>query len=147
MLQDTLKIAGNQITLSNIRVHQRIAPGVAKVHGNRQELQQVLLNLIINAVQAMPSGGDLTIAVDQEKDNRINITIQDTGIGISEKHLPHIFDPFFTTKDVGQGTGLGLSVSYGIINKHGGRITVDSCEGKGCKFNVIIPTVTDSSNE
>ena len=147
LLQDTLKIAGNQITLSNIRVHQRIAPGVAKVHGNRQELQQVLLNLIINAVQAMPSGGDLTIAVDQEKDNRINITIQDTGIGISEKHLPHIFDPFFTTKDVGQGTGLGLSVSYGIINKHGGRITVDSCEGKGCKFNVIIPTVTDSSNE
>ncbi len=147
LLQDTLKIAGNQIVLSKIRVHQHIAPALAKVRGNRQELQQVVLNLIINSVQAMPAGGDLTLSAEQDKDNRINITVQDTGVGIPEEHLPHIFDPFFTTKDIGQGTGLGLSVSYGIIKKHGGRITVDSCKGKGCKFNVIIPTTPDRSNE
>jgi signal transduction histidine kinase len=95
----------------------------------------------------MPTGGDLTIQVDQDKDKWINITIQDTGVGIAEEHLPHIFDPFFTTKEVGQGTGLGLSVSYGIINKHGGRITVDSHKGKGCKFTVIIPTTPKMTDE
>jgi two-component system, NtrC family, sensor kinase len=147
LLQDTLKIAGNQIALNKISVRQHIATGLAKVRGSRQELQQVLLNLIINAVQAMPSGGDLTIRVDQDKDSWVHITVQDTGVGIAEEHLPHIFDPFFTTKEVGQGTGLGLSVSYGIIKKHGGRITVDSLKGKGCKFTVIIPTIPKMIDE
>jgi two-component system NtrC family sensor kinase len=147
LLQDTLKIAGNQIALNKISLHQYIAPKLAKVRGNRQELQQVLLNLIINAVQAMPSGGDLTIKADQDGDKWINITVQDTGVGISEEHLPHIFDPFFTTKEVGQGTGLGLAVSYGIINKHGGRITVDSRQGQGCQFTVVIPTTSEMINE
>ena len=76
----------------------------------------------------------------QDKNNRMIITVQDTGVGISEEHLPHIFDPFFTTKEVGRGTGLGLSVSHGIIKKHGGRITVDSSPGKGSTFTVVIPT-------
>jgi two-component system NtrC family sensor kinase len=143
LLQDTFKIAGNHIALNKIDLHRHIEPGLPKVRGNRQELQQVLLNLIINSVQAMPAGGDLTVTADQDQDKWINITVQDTGVGISEKHLPHIFDPFFTTKEVGQGTGLGLSVSYGIINKHGGRITVDSSEGKGCKFTILIPTTPD----
>jgi signal transduction histidine kinase len=147
LLQDTFKIAGNQIALNKISIHQHIEPGLAKVRGNRQELQQVLLNLIINAVQAMPTGGDLTIKADQDQDKWINIIVQDTGEGISEEHLPHIFDPFFTTKEVGQGTGLGLSVSYGIIKKHGGRITVDSSKGKGCKFTVVIPTIPETINE
>ncbi len=147
MLQDTIRIAGNQIALNNIKVHQHISPGLAKVRGNRQELQQVLLNLIINSVQAMPAGGDLIIAADQQEDKRINITVQDTGVGIPEEHLPHIFDPFFTTKEVGQGTGLGLSVSYGIICKHGGRISVHNCKGKGCKFTVVIPTTPERNDE
>jgi two-component system NtrC family sensor kinase len=147
LMQDTIKIAGNQIALNNIRVHQHIAPGLATVRGNRQELQQVLLNLIINSVQAMPTGGDLTITADQVKDKRIDITVQDTGVGIPEEHLPHIFDPFFTTKEVGQGTGLGLSVSYGIIHKLGGRISVDNCKGKGCKFTVVIPCTPESNDD
>jgi two-component system, NtrC family, sensor kinase len=147
LLQDTIRIAGNQIALSKIKVHQHIAPRLAKVRGNRQELQQVLLNLIINSVQAMPAGGDLIITVDQEKDKKINITVQDTGVGIPEKHLPYIFDPFFTTKEVGQGTGLGLSVSYGIIHKHGGRISVDNCKDKGCKFTVAIPCTPERNND
>jgi two-component system NtrC family sensor kinase len=147
LLQDTLKIAGNQIALNKISVHQHIENGAATVRGNRQELQQVFLNLIINAVQAMPDGGDLTVQLDQDKDNWINITVQDTGVGIAEEHLPHIFDPFFTTKEVGQGTGLGLSVSYGIVKKHGGRIAVDSHRGKGCTFTVMIPTTPKMVNE
>jgi len=147
LLRETFKIAGNQIALNKISLHQHIASGLPKVRGNRQELQQVLMNLIINAAQAMPTGGELTVTVDQDPDKWINITVQDTGVGIPAKDLPHIFDPFFTTKEVGQGTGLGLSVSYGIIKKHGGRITVDSCEGKGCKFTVLIPTTPDMINE
>jgi len=147
LLRDTLKIAGNQIALNKISVHRHIETGPVTVRGNRQELQQVFLNLIINAVQAMPAGGDLTIRLGQDKEKWINITVQDTGVGITEEHLPHIFDPFFTTKEVGQGTGLGLSVSYGIINKHGGRITVDSHKGKGCKFTVMIPTTPKMVNE
>jgi two-component system, NtrC family, sensor kinase len=143
LLKDTFQIAGNQITINKINLRQEIAAGLPHVEGNRQELQQVLLNLIINAVQAMPGGGDLTVKAVQDKHKRIIVTVQDTGVGISKEHLPHIFDPFFTTKEVGKGTGLGLSVSYGIIKKHGGRITVDSAPGTGSTFSVVIPTTKD----
>jgi two-component system, NtrC family, sensor kinase len=143
LLKETFQIAGNQITINKITLYQEIDTGLPTVAGNRQELQQVLLNLIINAVQAMPGGGDLTVKAAQDKNQRILITVQDTGVGISKEHLPHIFDPFFTTKEVGQGTGLGLSVSYGIIKKHGGRINVDSCPGVGSTFTVVIPTTKD----
>jgi two-component system NtrC family sensor kinase len=140
LLKETFQIAGNQITLSKINLHQDLAPDLPEVRGNRQGLQQVLLNLIINAVQAMPGGGDLTVRAAQDKNKRMIITVQDTGVGISDEHLPHIFDPFFTTKEVGRGTGLGLSVSHGIIKKHGGRITVESSIGKGSTFTVVLPT-------
>ena len=109
------------------------------IWGNRQGLQQVFLNLIVNAVQAMPDGGELTVEAEEDKNRRITVRVQDTGGGIPPEHLTHIFDPFFTTKKVGQGTGLGLSVSYGIIKKHGGRIDVDSRPGKGSTFTVIMP--------
>jgi signal transduction histidine kinase len=145
LLENTVKIAGNQIALNKITVHRQISESLPKVRGNRQELQQVILNLIINAVQAMPTGGDLTLKAEQDQ-NRIHITVQDTGVGISEKDLSHIFDPFFTTKEVGQGTGLGLSVSYGIVNKHGGRISVESSEGSGCKFVVMLPAAKEADH-
>jgi two-component system NtrC family sensor kinase len=140
LLKDTFQIAGNQISINKIKLRQVIDADLPQVVGNRQELQQVLLNLIINAVQAMPEGGDLIVKALQDKNRRIIVTVQDTGVGISEEHRPHIFDPFFTTKEVGQGTGLGLSVSYGIIKKHGGWITVDSSPGIGSTFTVVIPT-------
>ncbi|MBI9087086.1 MAG: HAMP domain-containing histidine kinase [Desulfobacterales bacterium] len=141
LLEDTLRIAANQIALSNISVQKHLAADLPHVQGNRQGLQQVFLNLIVNAVQAMNDGGNLWVTSARDKnDRRIIITIRDTGSGISEENLTHIFDPFFTTKEVGRGTGLGLSVSYGIINKHGGRITVDSQVGKGSTFTVSIPT-------
>ena len=139
LLEETVKIAGNQITINKIDLHLNIAPELPLIWGNRQGLQQVFLNLIVNAVQAMPDGGELTVEAEEDKNRRITVRVQDTGGGIPPEHLTHIFDPFFTTKKVGQGTGLGLSVSYGIIKKHGGRIDVDSRPGKGSTFTVIMP--------
>lgn len=139
LLRDTIQIAENHIVLSRVRLYDEIDDNLPKINGNRQGLQQVFLNLITNAVQAMPRGGDLTIRASLEDTNRIRIQVQDTGRGISEEHLPHIFDPFFTTKDVGKGTGLGLSVSYGVVRKHGGKIGVKSKVGEGTTFTVVLP--------
>ncbi len=140
LLMETIQIAENQISLNKIELRQEIAPDLPPLQGSRQGLQQVFLNLIINAVQAMPRGGTLTVKAVKDAEDRIVVMVQDNGVGISSEDLPHIFDPFFTTKEVGRGTGLGLSVSYGIIKKHGGRITVDSSAGNGSTFFVVIPT-------
>ncbi len=102
------------------------------------QIEQVCMNLVQNAIQAMPDGGVLRVNVSQVKD-AVAIAIQDTGIGIPPKNLSRIFDPFFTTKAPGEGTGLGLSVSYGIVARHGGRIDVDSVVGQGTTFTVLLP--------
>jgi len=139
LLRETIKIAQNQITVSHITLYDNISGELPLIKGNRQGLQQVFLNMITNAVQAMSDGGHLTIGAAIGHDNKIKVNVQDTGTGIAEKNLPHIFDPFFTTKEVGKGTGLGLAVSYGIIRKHGGQITVKSKEGGGTTFTVALP--------
>jgi len=109
----------------------------ARIEINRSELQQVLINLIVNAVQAMPDGGRLSLATaDWSEDGEAVgavIRVRDTGHGIAPEDLSHIFDPFFTTKK-GSGTGLGLSISYTIVERYGGRITVDSRPGEGTEF-------------
>jgi two-component system NtrC family sensor kinase len=102
------------------------------------QIEQVLVNLIRNSIQAMPDGGRIQI-VNQWTENAVTIQVKDTGVGIPEKNLNRIFDPFFTTKPEGEGTGLGLSVSYGIISKHHGRIEVASKEGKGTVFTIHLP--------
>jgi two-component system, NtrC family, sensor kinase len=147
LLRDTIQIAGNEITLAKVKLHQDIPENLPTLNGNRQGLQQVFLNLIINAVQAMSQGGELSVKAGVDKNGRIMVKVRDTGKGIAQEHLPHIFDPFFTTKEVGKGTGLGLSVSYGIIKKHGGQITVDSRPGKGTTFSVVIPIIEKKYNE
>ena len=139
LLRDTIQIAENHIIISGVRLHDEIAEDLPKINGSRQGLEQVFLNLITNAVHAMPQGGDLTIRASLEDANKIKIQVQDTGTGISDENLPHIFDPFFSTKDVGRGTGLGLSVSYGVVKKHGGQIQVKSKVGKGTTFTIILP--------
>ena len=139
VLQETIKISENQITVNNIKLRLDLATDLPVVRGNRQALQQVFINLLTNAVHAMPSGGELLVRAVQESDRKIVIIVGDTGSGIAEEHLPYIFDPFFTTKEVGTGTGLGLSVSYGIIKKHGGIITVVSSPGKGSTFTIVLP--------
>lgn len=108
-----------------------------------QQVEQVLINMIHNAIQAMPDGGGLQISLKQV-DQAAHIGIQDTGSGISPEHLKRIFDPFFTTKKEGEGTGLGLSVSYGIIANHRGKIEVESELGKGTKFTIILPITQPS---
>jgi len=116
------------------------------IRGNPAELQQVLSNLIINGIQAMPSGG--TITLHDGVTERLNgngkhsfglLVVEDTGVGIASSDLPKIFDPFFTTKDVGAGTGLGLSVSYAILHDHGGSIEVESVVGRGTRFTILLP--------
>jgi signal transduction histidine kinase len=103
-----------------------------------QQVEQVLINMIHNAVQAMPNGGSFRVCLKQV-DETAHISISDTGSGISPEHLQRIFDPFFTTKPEGEGTGLGLSVSYGIITNHRGKIEVESEPGKGTTFTIILP--------
>jgi signal transduction histidine kinase len=111
-----------------------------------QQLEQVLINLLTNAVQAMPEGGSLTFELSPS-DGEVELKVIDTGIGIPEEYLARIFDPFFTTKPEGEGTGLGLSVSYGIIARHGGRIEVSSETGVGTIFTIHLPAQVDEESD
>ncbi len=102
-----------------------------------EQLQQVFINIILNAMDAMPDGGTLSIALTRKNRTAV-VKIRDTGTGIGQQHLPHIFDPFFTTKGIGKGTGLGLSISYAIIKEHEGHISVESSPGRGTLFTIFI---------
>ena len=140
VIQDTLKLVRNQVTLSGIHVEQDIPADLPPIHGEKKSLQQVFLNLFINSIQAMLDGGSLQIRAHPSADGRwIVIDVTDTGVGIDPEHLPQIFDPFYTTKQVGRGTGLGLSVTYGIVEKHGGHIEAKSRKGEGATFTVTLP--------
>ena len=108
------------------------------VRGNENRLQQVFFNLILNARDAMPSGGWLTLATRAD-DDAVVVEVRDTGTGIKREDIKRIYDPFFTTKGIGRGTGLGLSVSYGILQEHGGAIFVESAPGQGTTFQVALP--------
>jgi two-component system NtrC family sensor kinase len=138
VIDDTLKLVRNQLMLSGIQVEKEVAPEVPPISGDRKSLQQVFLNLFINSIQAMPDGGQLIIRVRPDH-GQLHIDVKDTGAGIDPSHLPHIFDPFYTTKEVGRGTGLGLSVTYGIIEKHGGHIEAHSKKGEGAEFSIVLP--------
>jgi two-component system NtrC family sensor kinase len=140
VIQDTLKLVRNQLTLSGIHVEEDVPADLPPIHGEKKCLQQVFLNLFINAIQAMLDGGSLQIRARPSPDGHwMVIDVTDTGVGIDPEHLPLIFDPFYTTKQVGRGTGLGLSVTYGIVEKHGGHIEVKSRKGKGATFTVTLP--------
>jgi two-component system NtrC family sensor kinase len=139
VVQDTLKLVRNQLSLSGIHVEQDIPPDLPPIYGDRKSLQQVFLNLFINAIQAMLDGGTLQIRARTADGQSMVIDVSDTGVGIDPEHLPLIFDPFYTTKQVGRGTGLGLSVTYGIVEKHGGHIDVKSRKGEGTTFTVTLP--------
>ncbi len=140
LLEETIKFASNQIKLSKVQVKLDAHNNLPEIHGDRQQLSQVFLNLILNALDAMNPGGKLEIsAVRSKTPGFITVKIKDDGSGIPSHILPHIFDPFFTTKHTGKGTGLGLSVSLGIIRKHGGDIKVESAFGWGTLFTVLLP--------
>ena len=109
---------------------------------DENKMSQVFMNIMINALQALDGGGRLTIRTTAENDCCL-VSIEDTGAGIPPEVMPHIFDPFYTTKGVGEGTGLGLSVSKGIVEQHGGTIEVESKAGCGTTFRVRLPYIGD----
>ena len=143
LLRDTIALASNQIKLSGIKILFQSTGNLPRIHGDSQQLQQVFLNLILNAIDASPKGSKIEVLVLPADDpNYVAVKVTDSGAGIPEHILPSIFDPFFTTKPKGSGTGLGLSVSQGIVAKHGGRISAASQEGKGSTFTVTLPITT-----
>jgi two-component system NtrC family sensor kinase len=138
VLNRTLKLVTNEINLNRVLLNLELGDNLPRVKGNAHNLQQVFLNLFLNAIQAMPDGGKMSIKSYVEN-RSLKIDVADTGTGIPKENLEKVFDPFFTTKGVGKGTGLGLSVSYGIVRKHHGHITVESEIGKGTTFSITLP--------
>ena len=121
-----------------MRVDTELADSLASVWGDSGKLQQVLMNLVLNARDSMPDGGDLNIRTVQQN-GEVVLEVADTGSGIPEEQIHKIYDPFFTTKGTGKGTGLGLSVTYGIVQEHRGTITVRSEKASGTVFRVALP--------
>jgi signal transduction histidine kinase len=143
-LERTLMLSEHQLTVGNVKVLKEVEPNMPTIDANAGQLQQVFMNLIINAHHAMPDGGELTVRTGTLPDDRVFVEIADTGCGISPEDINRIFDPFFTTKDEGQGTGLGLAVSRNIIENHGGEIGAQSTLGGGTTFRVVLPRVAPS---
>jgi two-component system, NtrC family, sensor kinase len=143
-VRHTARLADNELALTGVDLELELDDGLPQVMGNPRNLQQVFLNLILNAIQAMPEGGRITVRGAVENDF-VRVDVSDNGCGIPREHLDKVFDPFFTSKENGEGTGLGLSVSYGIVEKHGGRITVESELGEGTTFSVFLPVARDRS--
>ena len=147
LVEKSIVLVNNQLKITNVKLHKNIEPDLPPIYVDPPQIEQVLVNLFINAIQAMPEGGDLSINVGQKVENGyLIIKVKDTGMGISKEDLLHIFDPFFTTKGT-KGTGLGLSVSYGIIRQHHGDIEVESEEGQGTTFTLKIPIYQPKEKE
>ena len=140
VLNSVISLTRHKMELRNIELTTHLYQGLLIIRGDERELQQCFLNLIFNAIEAMPKGGQLQIISELESDkNNHRIEIRDTGYGIPTENLEHIFDPFFTTKEEGEGTGLGLSIVYGITKNHNGKIKANSNVGEGSSFVLTFP--------
>ena len=139
VINDVLSLLEHQLKAVNIQVRRDLSPAAPIVAGVEHKLQQVFLNLFINARDAMPKGGWLSITTRTDAD-AVTVQVGDTGAGIPAEHLSRIYDPFFTTKSLGQGTGLGLSITYGIVREHDGSMACDSRVGEGTRFTLTFPT-------
>ncbi|NMC64922.1 MAG: hypothetical protein GYA53_02125, partial [Acidobacteria bacterium] len=142
-LEEIISLIDYRLKSLNINLSLDLKPVL--IYAQRERLQQVFINIILNALDAMPGGGQLTIQTRQQEARAI-IKITDTGLGIKPEHLPRIFDPFFTTKGIGKGTGLGLSISFAIVKEHEGQILVDSQVGQGTTFTIILPANLSEKN-
>lgn len=141
-VQDSLRLVEHQITVAGVKINQAFAQEGKPIfiNGNANQIQQVMLNLMLNAQHAMENKGTLSVSTHyDETQQKVLILISDTGCGMSQEVMERIFEPFYTTKSVGKGTGLGLSVSLGIIKDHKGDIEVDSAEGRGTTFTINLP--------
>jgi two-component system, NtrC family, sensor kinase len=149
VIVDTLSLLEHQFKTTRIRVQDELAPHLPPIQGNAGRLQQVFLNLFLNAKDAMPEGGTLRIATSNG--DGVSVSVSDTGSGIAQENIHRIYDPFFTTKNVApngqkRGTGLGLSVSYGIIQEHAGKIRVESSPDQGTTFYIDFPMLRKTVN-
>jgi len=137
VVEQVLTMVGHQAQLQNVEVVKEFSPSLPKVMADFDQIQQIFTNLTLNAIQAMPDGGRLTIR-SSAVDGEVRIDVQDTGCGISKENMGKLFTPFFTTKAKGKGVGLGLAVAHGIIERHKGRIKLQSEVGKGTTFSVYL---------
>ncbi len=139
LIRESLSLLDHQMRHNHIKVESVLDETIPPVFGNSGKLQQVFINLFLNARDAMSQGGDLNVRTAMN-DEMVIVDIRDTGVGISSENIKRIYDPFFTTKSTGKGTGLGLAVTYGIVQEHGGRIFVESSPGQGTSFRLKLPT-------
>ena len=145
IISESLSLVDPMLKTARVTVHAQLKTSLPPVFGNSGKLQQVFMNLIMNARDAMPRGGELTITTESEN-SAVRVEVSDNGMGIPAEHLNKIFDPFFTTKATSRGTGLGLAVTYGIIQEHSGLIQVDSVVGRGTTFRLEFPAVRKPVN-
>jgi signal transduction histidine kinase len=142
VIEDTSALVEHQLGMHQIRLEKSLAEGLLPILGNANQLQQVLLNIILNAVQAMEGKpGVVRLETETLDGGWIEVRVRDTGPGIPKEIQSRLFDPFFTTKPAGKGTGLGLSVSYGIVRDHEGEIRVESEPGEGALFRIRLPAL------
>ena len=158
LIEQTTQLLDGLAKAKNVEIKLAACSDSCFVEADAGQLQQVLTNLLVNAIQAMPKGGCIDVGLDRgdfrpravgtegpRMGDFARIKVKDDGMGISKDHLHHIFDPFFTTKQVGEGTGLGLSIAYGIIEDHGGWIDVQSVVGQGTCFSVFLPLIANTA--
>jgi PAS domain S-box-containing protein len=154
VIESALLLVGHQIDLENIKLEKKLDTKLPPVLADPDKIQQVLINIILNATQAMPNGGTITIAtstaekvlINKSPKNTVRIDIKDTGVGIPEENINQLFTPFFTTKEKGKGVGLGLSVVHGIIERHKGKITVDSQPNVGTTFTIYLEVMDEQKD-
>jgi PAS domain S-box-containing protein len=154
IVEAALLLVQNQINLENISLEKKLGENLPLIYADFDKIQQVLINIILNAIQAMPEGGTLTITsstagiakIGDSQKNAIEVVIEDTGIGIPKENLGQLFTPFFTTKEKGKGVGLGLSVAHGIIGKHKGKMEVESEPSVGTKFRIYLEAMDEKKD-
>ena len=142
LIEQTLFLNSNLLKIAGVKVSKDLDPNLPDLVGSEDQLQQVFMNLISNAAEAMETKGGGMLNIETKyglRDDKLEVDFKDSGIGIPEENISKLFEPFFTTKKRGKGVGLGLSVAYGIIQEHGGSIYIKSKVGKGTTFNVSFP--------
>jgi two-component system, NtrC family, sensor kinase len=144
IVERAVQLMQHHFRISNVEFQEAVSVSDATLMCDENQIQQALVALFVNAVEAMPNGGTLRLGLDRTPAGEIRIQVTDSGVGIAEEDLPHLFEPFFSTKKEGQGVGLGLSIVYGIIERHGGTISVQSGIGKGTTFTLSFPPTAAS---
>jgi PAS domain S-box-containing protein len=147
LVEEVLSVVRHHFEVDGVTIQAELDPLVPPMILDAEKIKQVFMNLVMNAKQSMGKNGSLRVATHfDEAHHMVFVNFTDTGTGIEPQYLSRIFDPFFTTKGTGEGTGLGLSVSYGIVKDHGGEILVESEVGKGSTFTVVLPVILESTN-